>query len=338
MAENSPIFIGGLHRSGTSLVRAVVGSHHDIALFPWDLPLWTYFYPKYNKTPLTFSDIEKCVEEILKHEKMLYIQIEKDEILQRIRVNAGDKPANFGHVCSGLLEVYASNVGRKRWGLKNPLSELYFEDILRYFPNTKFVHVLRDPRDVAVSHRSKRHDPFGYIPLKHIMHWKSSYRLAQTNTNKHPGHYITIQYEKLVSEPNPVIEELSRFLGVEVTDSMRKIDNHRGWAGGYSSFVTKDEKPKETPYYTSSLGRFRTKMPPTLLWLYQLLLKNEIEGLEFEILPVNISFFHKAAFLAKSLAEYIYKPPLIFVKLKVYHFLLYTHLYQPYLRITGKKQ
>ena len=37
------IFIGGPQRSGTSLLRSIMGSHSDIAFFPYDLKLWTKY-------------------------------------------------------------------------------------------------------------------------------------------------------------------------------------------------------------------------------------------------------------------------------------------------------
>jgi len=43
--RNGPVFIGGMERSGTSMLRAVVGSHPDIAFYEWDHKFWFHNFP-----------------------------------------------------------------------------------------------------------------------------------------------------------------------------------------------------------------------------------------------------------------------------------------------------
>ena len=38
--RDAAIFVGGMPRSGTSLMRDILGSHPDVAMFFGELPLW----------------------------------------------------------------------------------------------------------------------------------------------------------------------------------------------------------------------------------------------------------------------------------------------------------
>src|SRR5262245_40758848 len=41
------ILVGGMPRSGTYLMRAILAAHPDVAMFPGELPVWRDFAPAY---------------------------------------------------------------------------------------------------------------------------------------------------------------------------------------------------------------------------------------------------------------------------------------------------
>lgn len=73
MSRKRYIFMGGTMRSGTSLTRAIIGSHSKAAVYPRDLPLWS-FYEKYPKPLKEKKDWIKVVDEILAHQKAGYME------------------------------------------------------------------------------------------------------------------------------------------------------------------------------------------------------------------------------------------------------------------------
>ena len=58
-----------------------------------------------------------------------------------------------GFVAS-FFDLAASRRGKSRWAEKTPLNVRHLGWIYRHFPNARFIHVIRDGRDVACSLRS----------------------------------------------------------------------------------------------------------------------------------------------------------------------------------------
>ncbi|GJL81584.1 MAG: hypothetical protein DHS20C01_12180 [marine bacterium B5-7] len=96
----------------------------------------------------------------------------------------------------------------------------------KYFPECKFVHIIRDPRDAAVSgwlfwsRRKKKvaasrfnniEDFFRY----YISQWIQQIEKARQLSLEFEGRYIECRYEDLIAEPNSTLTTLLEFLGVD---------------------------------------------------------------------------------------------------------------------------
>ena len=83
----APIFIGGLTRSGTPLMRAIIGSHPAIAFFPADLPFWREFYVRYAGEDLRDAIVRsRLVDQILSHRRAARggMAFDRDAILEAL--------------------------------------------------------------------------------------------------------------------------------------------------------------------------------------------------------------------------------------------------------------
>ena len=69
------IVIGGAQRSGTSLLRSIVGSHSKVAMFPYDLRLWTYFGARHSGQNLSLEQAESLLRGILSDKKALMADV-----------------------------------------------------------------------------------------------------------------------------------------------------------------------------------------------------------------------------------------------------------------------
>ena len=103
-----------------------------------------------------------------------------------------------------------------RWGDKSLGAERFADTILAAYPTASMVHVLRDPRDRYASqatHRTPRRSGAGRAAA--LWHW--SERLARHHSRRFPGRYLVVRYEDLVADPNPRLEEIRCFLGLDVS-------------------------------------------------------------------------------------------------------------------------
>jgi hypothetical protein len=247
-----PVIIGGMERSGTSLVRAILGSHPDLAIFQWDLPLWRRFYLQYKGRDLNRSECEKLLCRIQADEKAL--QTDSTPRVARVLEVLEEREAPFRceHVFGAYLKAHAERRGRPRWGLKTPTNEFHARSIFDAYPRVEFVHVIRDPRDVITSMMktdfvrsvSLAVNPRYFNPNGVLSWWKMSAMAALQNQNYFEGQYHVLKYEDVVSSTEDTISEVCSRIGLEYKSEMLNMDGHSGWQGHNSQIDQGDSGGK----------------------------------------------------------------------------------------------
>ena len=181
-------------------------------------------------------------------------------------------PANYAALVDCIYSHYATrcNPGWKLWGDKN---NFYLEHIARInqiFPAARFVHIVRDPRDVACS----------YIDLNKVEH-KSDYKPTlphnvneiasqwQRNVLQVERDFDSIEcklihclrFEDLVAHPVDTLTALCGFLG-EAFDPLM-LNYHQEIAENQlepSDFLSW-KRWILAPPQSSRVGRFRSDLP-----------------------------------------------------------------------------
>lgn len=118
----------------------------------------------------------------------------------------------------------------RRFVEKTPQQEEFAAELAAWFPEARFLHVLRNPyavvssltRDTTV-HRSRRHRI--YRPMA-----KSFYFLERNL--RYVDRYRVVRYEEVVSEPEGTMREVADFLGIRFAGSLlRPTFGGRPWRG-----------------------------------------------------------------------------------------------------------
>ncbi|MCD6556491.1 MAG: sulfotransferase, partial [Bacteroidales bacterium] len=156
--ENSPIFICGNLKSGTSLLLQLSDNHENIFSMPGD----SFFIKR-------FSDSKNInINETAKYwlKRMMnptgqepFLPYGKSESLYQNFINflfyfisEKQKEIFKSVVFSFIISVKNKNTKKiKYWVEKTPLNELYTEKLLRLFPKAKFINVVRDPIQNIIS-------------------------------------------------------------------------------------------------------------------------------------------------------------------------------------------
>lgn len=188
-AESSPIFIGGEGRSGTTLMRVILDSHPHISCGP---ETHLFIDPKFEE---------------------LYRYFCSEKYLSRVAEFSESNPRKYlAQSFAAILEMFHGELMRKnkklRWADKTPLNILKIDFLRELFPNLKFIHMIRDGRDVASSILTK---DWGPKTIKGLANrWV---KIIETGL-KHKGqpYFLEVKYEDLVHEPEDVIKKLMRFL------------------------------------------------------------------------------------------------------------------------------
>jgi hypothetical protein len=198
VSQNNPVVIGGCARSGTSLLRVMIDSHPNIYCGPETglLYLKTLSSKKILGLSKKFNIPEKQIQR-LKKQTSSYIQF-----------------------IESFFTLLRELEGKPRWGEKSPANILHLDRIYQHFPNSQFIHIIRDGRDTASSLKrfprykmlnDKRVELDTNNPLDHcIRRWVRDVR--EGLRWRGDPRYIEVKYEELIQNEEKTLRKIFRFL------------------------------------------------------------------------------------------------------------------------------
>jgi len=217
----SPFFIIGSPRSGTSLLRKMINGHPALAI-PDASHFYMTFYPiRELYYPLTLEEnVAALVSDALKsfHIRYWLPEISTDDVLACV------SEYSFGGVFEALMRAWTKTQGKKCWGDATPQHVYFWNEILLDFPQAKFLHVVRDGRDVALSYRKTHFGPKGFAAAAY--RWNHELNIVRELRSVLPGkRLLEIRYEDLHADAGTVLERVCRFLGVEAHPAMLAVSD-----------------------------------------------------------------------------------------------------------------
>ena len=251
LAIPGPLFVVGLSRSGTALVRAILNRNDQIALVGE-----THYFDDVRirlgggTRPLDATGRLECEDYFLRLSHRPYghggtvagARLDRAALRVRAAVLGGTADAHLRAFC----ELRAEEDGAAVWGEKTPRHVFRIDDIVGAFPTANVVCMVRDPRSVTLSYRDWRNqggfdvdrDPDHVAILEHeterarrsynllivSMLWRAQAQAALQAVVAHGPERIRLQrYEDLVAEPELEIEALCRFVGVAHDPEMAHV-------------------------------------------------------------------------------------------------------------------
>jgi hypothetical protein len=262
-AVNPYVFIVGCPRSGTTLLQRMVNAHHEIAITPE-----THWIPRYfqKRIGLTAEGLvtRRLVDKLLKHRLFPHLQIEPDEFEQLARAR---QPMTYADFVQGIFDLYGHRRGKRLVGEKTPGYVRSITTLHALWPRARFVHILRDGRDVCLSilgwHRRDR--AAGRFPtwaedpvMTTAFFWEWNVRLGRERGTGLGGElYTEVFYEELVAEPAVQCATLCQFLDLPYDGNMLSFhEGHMRLEPGL------DAKAAWLPA-TAGLRDWRRQMPAT---------------------------------------------------------------------------
>ena len=131
-----------------------------------------------------------------------------------------------------FYRLYAAKFGKTRWSDKTPPYRSCMPAIQRLLPEARFVHVIRDGRDVALSHRGLWFGPGDEIEAQ-ARFWVEQVAQARLSAVE-LRHYTEIHYENLVAEPELALKQLCNYL--EISFHPQMLDYHLSAAERLAEF------------------------------------------------------------------------------------------------------
>lgn len=264
MTAERPIFVVGVHRSGTTLLRFMLNSNPRIYIPP-ESDFVPRFFGRNPHSPLNRQRIAWLLDVIFDRYRLVKEwQGEPPDPAEFAAKMAEPTPAAF---LDTLYSRYARQHGAQRWGDKTPIYASYMDLIGSIFPAAQFVHIIRDGRDVALSMLDKWGKKELHVDIYFTArNWVRRIRQAQASgTRLGPDRYYEMRYEPLVEDPEGELRPLCRFLGEDYVPEMAEphhLGRRQFEEGDFHAAVRQ-------PPSTVRIGRWRTEMPTPDLRLFQ---------------------------------------------------------------------
>jgi hypothetical protein len=205
-------FVVGCNRSGTTLLRAMLDAHPDLAV-----PPEAYFTLAALRaaTPDARFDLDARLAAIAANRSFATWNLAPDG-LEAVRAAGPGTPAQLVREVYG---AYARQHGKPRVGDKTPRNVLHLPFLADALPEARFVHLIRDGRDVVPSVLEHLLGP--ETMLAGIDYWQDRVTAGRrAGRALGPERYLEVRYEDLVADPAAVQRAVCSFLHLPYRDEM----------------------------------------------------------------------------------------------------------------------
>ncbi len=251
-----PIFITGFPRSGTTLLAATMDRHSAISITPE-----TYFFTalkSIHKRASSHNYDSRFVQRLMGEYGLRDLMLRPEDVCAFLN---GDK-LSARNIFRAILMAYQHRMGTAMIGEKTPSHIMEADKLLKWYPQSRMIFVLRDGRDAVASLLNMPWRSHGIARL-HAVTWRRYVQIAQQIQRRYPDRFILVKYEDILSQPNTEIRRLDEFCGIKFEP--RQID-----ATIQTHVVPQWEEPwklKAThPIDTTRVGHWRTDFTVEEKW------------------------------------------------------------------------
>ncbi len=230
--RKDPYFLIGFPRSGTTLLDTILRSHPSIEVLE-EIPIINRFIDHlYINKGFTLENLENTNPELIKEMRDYYFN---------------------------QIENYKKNKDKHITIDKMPLNIVHVGEILRFFPNAKFILSLRHPYDCVLScfmqNFMLNHAMANFLNLNDSLRlYDLTMSLWKNYTNVFKIDYHITKYEDVISNFEKTIRDLLKFLNVKWSDNVTEFYKTAEKRG---IIYTPSYNQVSQPIYTNSMYRWK---------------------------------------------------------------------------------
>ncbi len=236
---------------------------HPNVIGPPEYSFIVYLYSRYgNKKHWTKADIAEFIEALYFRPLFSLWLINKDELTEKL--NAIADKADYALICKIIF--YQMSQGKENISLfcdKNPENSLFINTLLKVFPDAKFIHMVRDPRDNVNSQSRSFKKKNIYLIARRWMGYNTA---IENEKKKMPARFHALLYENLVTTTEASMKAVCEFLGITYSPSMIEHQfNDRIESLKENKFIERVKtihKGLLNPINTSNIGKWQKEMSP----------------------------------------------------------------------------
>ena len=265
-------------KSGTTLMISLMDSHAELSLFPMEVKFLTHWFERLSVNQPTYTDLNEFFLGESKIRLMDHNLRNEADIMNSGRIDflgfnfAGFKD-EMGQAASRAkdVEIHGAELFKKfildihetldavcgKYSRKVIVSKegnhgaKYLNQIRELYPNSRFIVIVRDPRDIFVSFKTIAQKKKAGLnspsfkgkitPCNFINNnkGKNIYSFNEISKRyKGSKNFCFVKYENLVSDTAREMGVVAKFLGVKFTNELISPTNlGRPWGGNASSLI-----------------------------------------------------------------------------------------------------
>jgi len=223
--DQTPVFVVGFPRSGTTLLQSLVATQGFIT------------FPETHFFGVLLPQLERQENLIVSSTEKIY-QVLETKIALSNKVKAFIARMNRGGIDIKLLfeavimdnllkQSHSDNLQNIRWLEKTPGHAPYMEEISSLYPNAKFIFIMRNPLHAFSSWRNVS-SGWGdnRVPVeKHCDLWRYYLKSAETFQKNHPSSVLFVKLEELVDNTTVAMHKITAFLEIDFhPENLQKRD------------------------------------------------------------------------------------------------------------------
>jgi len=227
-----PLFVLGVSRSGTTLLRVVLDRSPGIAI-----PDESFFIPVLARRHRGEVDRRRFLDDVSRLSTPAAWGLSSADVATRLRPGM-----QTGAAIAAIFEAQAAKEGKPRWGDKTPMYMRHLRLLERLFPDAQYIHLIRDGRDAALSFLRMPEGTFTRTwahpdsAADFACLWRTEVAAArELGQRVGSSRYLEVRYEGLVARPEDAVRRICEFASLLYEPAM--LD--------YTGAVDVSEKPHQ---------------------------------------------------------------------------------------------
>lgn len=279
-ANVQPFFVLGAQRSGTTMLRLMLNNHPRLAIPHETVFITQFFHKLQHYGDLTKADNRRALlDHVAAHPLVLRGKLIPDKAAVLAK-----EPHSYASLIDAIMTSYAESRAKLRWGDKTPYYTPDIDILNGIFPRAKFIHMLRDGRDVALSQRKIDWCSSNSFRLAQDWMWKITI-CHKVGRVLGPERYLELRYEDLVRDPEFSLRRACEFLGEDFDGRM--LQYHETAQDVVPAESLKWHRNSVQPPDTSKVFAWKTALPESDRVIFEEIAGDTLEYFGYERTPLT---------------------------------------------------